>query len=180
VNPLLTKSGRARPSFKAILHLSSLSALRLSFLATVPGEGGVLLFLFVELEERVDAKDTVVEEGVGARLEGRRVWGVGFSAAAGYGFEVVDRRNRIQLVGGRRQNVHHFLRLWRLGERVQPFFRWSDRCEPVSIFLVKDCGGWGRRGGKELLVILCSSWTRNRRVETRLFNGGGRTSLQIV
>lgn len=72
VNPLLTKSGRARPSFKAILRLSSLSAFRLSLLATALGEGGVLLLLFAELEERLGVKDVVAEEDVGTRLEGRR------------------------------------------------------------------------------------------------------------
>jgi len=98
VNPLLTKSGRARPSFKAILHLSSLSAFRLSLLATALGEGGVLLLLFVELEERLDVKDAVTEEGVGARLEGRRVWEVEFRVAAGCGFELVDRETVFNLL----------------------------------------------------------------------------------
>lgn len=98
VNPLLTKSGRARPSFKAILHLSSLSAFRLSLLATALGEGGVLLHLFVELEERVDVKDAVTGEGVGARLEGRRVLGVGLRMAAGCGLELVDRETVFNLL----------------------------------------------------------------------------------
>ena len=82
MNPLLTKSGRARPSFKAILRLSSLSAFRFSLLAMVLGEGGVLPLPFVELEEKVDVKD----EDVGARSGGR-----GFGVAAGGGFEIVDR-----------------------------------------------------------------------------------------
>lgn len=94
VNPLLTKSGRARPSFKAILHLSSLSALRLSLLATALGEGGVLL---AGLEERVDVQDAVAEEDVGARLEGKIVLGGGFCAATGCGFEVVDRETVLSL-----------------------------------------------------------------------------------
>ena len=85
VNSLLTKSGRARPSFKAILRLSSLSTLRLSLLAIMPGEGGVLLLPFVELEEKVDVKGALAEEGM---AEGRRVWEVEFGP---YGFAVVDR-----------------------------------------------------------------------------------------
>ena len=98
MNPLLTKSGRARPSFKVILHLSSLSALRLSLLAAVLGEGGVLLLPFVELEEGADVKDAVAGEDVEARLEGRRVWGVRFGMAVGRGFEVVDRETVFNLL----------------------------------------------------------------------------------
>ena len=86
VNSLLTKSGRARPSFKAILRLSSLSAFRFSLLATVLGEGGVLLLPFAELEEMVDVKDVFVEEGAGARSKG------GFDVAARGGFVIVDWR----------------------------------------------------------------------------------------
>ena len=85
VNSLLTKSGRARPSFKAILRLSSLLALCLSLLVIMLGEGGVLLLLLVELEEKVDVKGALAEEGV---AEGRRGWEVEFSP---YDFEVVDR-----------------------------------------------------------------------------------------
>jgi len=91
VNSLLTKSGCARPSFRAILHLSSLSALRLALLATVLGEGGVLLLFFVELE-RVDVKDPVVEEGVGARSGRRGGREVEFGVVARCGFEIGDRR----------------------------------------------------------------------------------------
>jgi hypothetical protein len=92
VNSLLTKSGRARPSFKAILCLSSLSDLRLSLLETVLGEGGIPLLLFVELEEKVDVKDALAEESTGARSGGRVVREVGFSVAVGTGFEAVGRR----------------------------------------------------------------------------------------
>ena len=92
VNSLLTKSGRARPSFRAILRLSSLSDLRLSLLETVPGEGGISLLLFVELEEKVDVKDALAEENTGARSGGRVVREVGFSVAVGTGFEAAGLR----------------------------------------------------------------------------------------
>ena len=92
VNSLLTISGRARPSFRAILRLSSLSAFRISLLATVLGEGGGLLLPFAELEETVDVKDVFAEEGVGARSERRGVREGGFGVAARGCFEIVDRR----------------------------------------------------------------------------------------
>ena len=92
VNSLLTISGRARPSFRAILRLSSLSAFRFSLLATVLGEGGFLLLPFAELEETVDVKDVFAEEGVGARSERRGVREGGFGVAARGCFEIVDRR----------------------------------------------------------------------------------------
>ena len=97
VNSLLTKSGRARPSFKAILRLSSLLALCLSLLVIMLGEGGVLLLLLTGLE-RVDVKDVVAEENVGARLKGRRVREVGFDVAARCSFEVVDRQTVFTLL----------------------------------------------------------------------------------
>lgn len=49
VNSLVTKSGRARPSFREIFFLSSLSVFRLSLPAAILGGGDPLLF--VELEE---------------------------------------------------------------------------------------------------------------------------------
>ena len=97
VNSLLTKSGRARPSLKAILRLSSLSAFRFSLLATVLGDGGVLLLPFVELE-MVDVKDVFVEEGAGARSERRGVREGGFDVAARGGFEIADRRTVFTLL----------------------------------------------------------------------------------
>ena len=73
VNSLLTKSGRARQSFKAVLRLSSLSALRSSLLAIVLADGGVFLPRFVGPEERVGAVDVLAKESVGARVKGRGV-----------------------------------------------------------------------------------------------------------
>ena len=98
MNSLLTKSGRARPSFKAILRLSSLSTLRRSLLATVLGEGGVLLLPVVELGERVDVKDVLTEEGVGARSVGKVVREVGLGMVGGWVFEIADRRTEFTLV----------------------------------------------------------------------------------
>ena len=98
VNSLLTKSGRARPSLKAILRLSSLSTFRFSLLATVLGDGGGLLLPFAELEETVDVKDVFVEEGAGARSERRGDREGGFDVAARGGFEIADRRTVFTLL----------------------------------------------------------------------------------
>lgn len=98
VNSSLIKSGRARPSFKAILRLSSLSALRLSLLATVLGEGGVLPLPFVDLEEREDVKGVLAEGGVGARSGGKGVREVGLGAASRGSFEIADWRAAFTLL----------------------------------------------------------------------------------
>lgn len=65
---LLAESGRARPRFKAILCLSSRSTLRLSLLAVVLVDGGVMLLRFVKLGGRVEVAGMLAEEGAGARL----------------------------------------------------------------------------------------------------------------
>lgn len=85
--------------------------------------------------------------------------------------------NCIRLASGRRQDVHHLLRFRGLRKRFQPLLWWSDRLEPIRIFLVEDRRGWSRSSSEGSTAILKFPWTRDWSVKPRLFFDGGRRAL---